>query len=97
MNVAKALIIFPGGFGTMDELFEMLTLIQTDKQPRIPVVLYGRNFWNRLIDFHVFVELGLVAKRDLELFYLADTVDEAFTFLTEALGELPAPARRHHG
>ncbi len=97
MNVARALIIFPGGFGTMDELFEMLTLIQTEKQPRIPVVLYGRDFWNRLIDFNVFVELGLIAEGDLELLYRADTVDEAFAFLTESLSEAPAPARRHHG
>ena len=97
MNIAKAMIIFPGGFGTMDELFEMLTLIQTRKQPRIPVVLYGRDFWSRLIDFSVFVELGLIAEDDLNLFYMADSVDDAHDFLTHALSESSMPARRQHG
>lgn len=94
MNIAKALIIFPGGFGTMDELFEMLTLIQTGKQPRIPVVLYGHDFWRRLIDFDVFVELGLIAEDDLELFYQADTVDDAYDFLTRALDDQVPDGRR---
>ena len=97
MNIAKGLIIFPGGFGTMDELFEMLTLIQTGKQPRIPVVLYGRDFWQRLINFDVFVELGLIADTDLDLFYCADTVDEAYRFLTDALDESTARAQQRHG
>lgn len=95
MNIAKALIIFPGGFGTMDELFEMLTLIQTGKQPRIPVVLYGHDFWRRLIDFDVFRELGLIADDDLRLFYQADSVDHAYAFLTDALdGRVPEGAKR---
>lgn len=85
MNIAKALIIYPGGFGTMDELFEMLTLIQTGKQPRIPVVLYGRDFWRRLIDFDVFAELGLISEADLGLFFQADTVADAYDFLTGTL------------
>lgn len=87
MNVAKALIIFPGGFGTMDELFEMLTLIQTGKQPRIPVVMYGHDFWRRLIDFDVFVEHGLISEGDQFLFHQADSVDDAYAFLIEHLGE----------
>lgn len=96
MNLAKALIIFPGGFGTMDELFEMLTLIQTGKQPRIPVVMYGHDFWRRLIDFDVFREFGLIADDDLHLFYQADSVDDACVFLTEALGEgMSQDAKRH--
>ncbi|MAS10054.1 LOG family protein [Salinisphaera sp.] len=97
MNVAKALIIFPGGFGTMDELFEMLTLIQTGKQPRIPVVLYGKDFWDRLINFDVFVELGLIAERDIDLFYRADSVDDAFDFLTDALAQDTVTAQSRHG
>ncbi|MDA3920722.1 MAG: LOG family protein [Salinisphaera sp.] len=97
MNIAKAMIIFPGGFGTMDELFEMLTLIQTGKQPRIPVVLFGKDFWQRLIDFDVFVELGLIAESDLDLFYQADTVEAAYRFLTEALSEDVTPTARRHG
>lgn len=97
MNVAEALIIFPGGFGTMDELFEMLTLIQTGKQPRIPVVLYGKDFWSRLINFDVFVELGLIAESDLDLFHRADSVDDAFDFLTTALSEDARLAQIQHG
>ncbi|RJS93109.1 LOG family protein [Salinisphaera sp. Q1T1-3] len=94
MNIAKALIIFPGGFGTMDELFEMLTLIQTGKQPRIPVVLYGRAFWDRLIDFSVFEEHGLISSSDLDLFYEAENVDDAYGFLTEALDDCPVETKR---
>ncbi|GAB3678157.1 LOG family protein [Salinisphaera aquimarina] len=97
MNVAKALIIFPGGFGTMDELFEMLTLIQTGKQPRIPVVLYGKDFWSRLINFDVFVELGLISETDVDLFYTANSVDDAYHFLTDALAEDTATAQSLHG
>lgn len=96
MNVAKALIVFPGGFGTMDELFEMLTLIQTGKHSRIPVVLFGRDFWSRLIDFDVFVEMGLISPEDVNLFHQADSVDDAYRFLTDALAAgAPVPARRH--
>jgi len=97
MNVAEAMIIFPGGFGTMDELFEMLTLIQTGKQPRIPIVLYGKEFWRRLIDFDVFVELGLIAEQDLDLLFRADSVEEAYDFLTDALGKDTAFAQERHG
>lgn len=86
MNLAHGLVIFPGGFGTMDELFEILTLIQTGKVPRIPVVLYGRAFWERLIDFELFVEMGLIAPEDRELVRLVDSVDEAFEYLRTELG-----------
>jgi len=84
-NVASALVIFPGGFGTMDELFEMLTLNQTGRHERIPVVLYGRDFWERLIDFNVFEELGLISPEDLSLVHIADNVAEAFDFLSTGL------------
>lgn len=83
--LAHGLIVFPGGFGTMDELFEVLTLIQTKKQAPIPVVLFGGEFWKRLINFDVFVEMGLISKADLELFHFADTVDDAFEFICSAL------------
>ena len=94
---ARAICVFPGGFGTMDELFEMLTLIQTGKQPRIPVVLYGKNFWERLINFDVFVEMGLIAERDIDLFHRADSVDDAFDFLTGALAQDTVTAQSRHG
>lgn len=86
MNIAEALIVFPGGFGTMDELFEMLTLMQTGKAKPMPVVLFGRHFWERLINFDVFVELGLIAEQDLSLFHIAEDVDDAHAFLTRSLG-----------
>lgn len=85
VNMAKGMVVFPGGFGTMDELFEILTLIQTGKHARIPVVLYGREFWQRLIDFDVFVDLGLIGPEDKELFYQADALDDAYDFLTRHL------------
>lgn len=94
-NMAKALVVFPGGFGTMDELFEMLTLMQTDKHSRVPVVLYGRDFWERLIDFDVFVEHGLISPEDLSMFYVASDVQDAFQFLTRQMEPDKADAGAH--
>ena len=76
---AAALVVFPGGFGTMDELFEILTLRQTGKMDDdLPVVLYDSGFWKKLIDFQHFVDTGMVGKRDLDLFAYADTPREAW-------------------
>ncbi len=75
---ARALVAFPGGFGTMDELFETLTLIQTRKIKPVPVILLGRNYWSRLINFELMVEEGAIDERDLELFQYADTVEECW-------------------
>ena len=76
---AAALVVFPGGFGTMDELFEILTLRQTGKmQKPLPVVLYDLAFWHKLINFQHFVDAGLIAQRDLDLFGFADSPDGAF-------------------
>jgi len=72
---ANALVVFPGGFGTMDELFEMLTLRQTDKAPRIPIVLADRDYWTSVINFERLVELGMVDRRDLELFAFAEDAE----------------------
>lgn len=85
MNIAEALVVFPGGFGTMDELFEMLTLMQTGKSEPIPVVLFGKHFWERLINFDVFVDLGLIAEKDRSLVHMATDVDDASGFLINAL------------
>jgi len=73
---ARALVAFPGGFGTMDELFETLTLIQTRKIERLPVVLVGRAFWSRAIDFDFLVAEGMIAAEDLELFAVVETAEE---------------------
>ena len=75
---AKALVAFPGGFGTLDELFEALTLIQTTKMDRIPVVLVGREFWEDLVDWQLLVDEGLIAPEDLRLFSWAETGAEAW-------------------
>lgn len=84
--LAKALIAFPGGFGTFDELFETLTLIQTKKTSKhMPVVLFGKQFWDKVIDLNALAEFGTIGREDLSLLYSTDSVDEAFTYLTENL------------
>jgi uncharacterized protein (TIGR00730 family) len=84
--LAKGLVIFPGGFGTMDELFEILTLAQTDKlAKKILVIIYGSEYWNRIINFQAFVDAGTVSPQDLELFKIVDNPEDAFEFLREGL------------
>ena len=78
MMRAKALVVFPGGFGTMDELFEVLTLVQTGKAKPVPIVLFGTDFWKRLINFDVLVEEGTISPQDLELFHYCDDPEEAW-------------------
>jgi uncharacterized protein (TIGR00730 family) len=85
LKLAKGLVIFPGGFGTMDELFEVLTLIQTGKKERIPVLLFGKKFWEQLINFKLFTELGLIGEDDLKLMHLTDSLDDAFDYLRHGL------------
>jgi uncharacterized protein (TIGR00730 family) len=80
---AKALVCFPGGFGTLDELFEALTLIQTGKIAPIPVLLFGEEHWRRLIDFDLLVEEGLISPEDLKLFEFVETAKEAWRRLSE--------------
>ena len=75
---ARALAAFPGGFGTFDELFELLTLIQTGKIQPIPVLLFGRDFWNRVVDFDALVEEGVVSEKDLGIFTFVETAQEAW-------------------
>jgi hypothetical protein len=77
--LAKALIVFPGGFGTMDEMFELLTLAQTEKlAKRICVVVYGRDYWDRVVNFQALVDAGTISPKDLDLFHWANTPEEAF-------------------
>jgi predicted Rossmann-fold nucleotide-binding protein len=78
---ANALVVFPGGFGTLDELFEMLTLEQTKKAPSVPIVLLGRSYWQRIVNFDALVEEGMVDAADLALFSFADTAEEAWAEL----------------
>jgi uncharacterized protein (TIGR00730 family) len=84
--LAKGLVIFPGGFGTMDELFEILTLAQTDKlAKKILVIIYGSEYWNRIINFQAFVDAGTVSPQDLDLIQVVDTPEAAFEFLRDGL------------
>ncbi|WP_157017487.1 LOG family protein [Mesorhizobium xinjiangense] len=78
MMRAKAVAIFPGGFGTMDELFETLTLIQTGRMEHVPVILFGREFWNRAVDIDFLAEQGTISPADPELITIVDTADEAW-------------------
>ncbi len=93
LYLAKAVVLMPGGFGTMDELFESLTLVQTGKVKKpLPIVLYGNDFWDRVIDFDALIDYGTISPEDVKLFHRADTVEDAFEYitcrlLTEALGQ----------
>jgi len=78
---AKALVAFPGGFGTLDELFETLTLLQTGKTKSIIVVLVGRDFWQRVINWELLVECGLVMQADLDLVHYAETAQEVWDLI----------------
>jgi uncharacterized protein (TIGR00730 family) len=81
--LAKALIVFPGGFGTMDEFFELLTLIQTGKiKKKLLLVVYDKKYWSNIINFNGLVEQGVISKTDLNLFSFCNTVDEAFELIT---------------
>jgi uncharacterized protein (TIGR00730 family) len=85
-----ALVCFPGGFGTLDELFETMTLIQTGKCRRRPILLFGREFWTRLINFDVLVETGMISPQDLNLFRFVETAEEAWSILEAEYGfDLP--------
>jgi len=98
-HLARALVVFPGGFGTLDELTEILTLMQTGKIARpIPIVLYGSSYWNEVINFEALARHGMIARRDLDLFRFADDPASAFALLQagiEAEAEREVPAIAH--
>jgi uncharacterized protein (TIGR00730 family) len=78
MMRAKALVAFPGGFGTLDELFEVITLVQTRKSKQVPIVLFGSDYWKKLVNFDFLVEEGVISPQDLQLFHYADTPEAAW-------------------
>lgn len=82
---ARAIAVFPGGFGTLDELFESLTLIQTGRMSRVPFLLFGRSFWERVIDWDFLVSAGTIAESDIALFRYVETAEEAMAVLDEWL------------
>ena len=86
--LAKAVIVFPGGFGTLDELFEILTLLQTHKiRKHLPVVLFGTEYWDQVVDFDALIRFGTINAEDVELFHRTDSVDDAYQFITRYLSE----------
>lgn len=87
---ARAICVFPGGFGTMDEMFEALTLIQTGRMERVPFLLFGKDFWTRIVNWEALADSGTIAHEDLELFRFVDTADEAVSLIDNWD---PAPAR----
>lgn len=88
MLLAKALVAFPGGFGTMDELFETLTLVQTKKvKEQLPIVLFGSEFWNDVMNFDALVKWGTISPEDIDLFKVVDTVEEAHDYIVAKLTE----------
>lgn len=84
---AKAVAVFPGGFGTMDELFETLTLIQTGRMERVPVLLFGKAFWERVINFDALAEAGTISPEDIDLFKLVDTAKEGWDIVASFYNE----------
>ncbi|HMP62483.1 MAG TPA: LOG family protein, partial [Phenylobacterium sp.] len=80
---ASALVIFPGGFGTLDELFELLTLRQTQKSPPLPIALFDQDYWRTVINFDALAEHGMIAREDLDLFGFAETPEEIWRVLEE--------------
>lgn len=86
LYLAKALVAFPGGFGTLDELFEALTLTQTQKSKKVlPVVLFGKEFWGDVLNLEALVKYGTISEKDLDLFHTTDSVDDAFDYIVERL------------
>jgi len=88
---ARAVAVFPGGFGTFDELFELLTLVQTGKVPALPIFLFGREFWGRVVDFDALADEGTIARGDLDLFHIVETADEAWAIVRAHYGLQPSP------
>jgi uncharacterized protein (TIGR00730 family) len=88
-NMAKALVAFPGGFGTFDELFEILTLVQTRKvEKRLPIVVYGKEYWDEIINWKAVADWRMISQEDLKYVHFSDSPDDAFEFLTKNLKEI---------
>jgi uncharacterized protein (TIGR00730 family) len=89
LYLAKALIVFPGGFGTLDELFETVTLVQTGKiKKKLPVILFGTEYWNDVINVKAMAKWGTISPGDIDLMYVTDSVEDAFNYLTKQLDDV---------
>jgi len=91
---ARAVAVFPGGYGTFDEMFELLTLVQTGKVRPLPILLFGRDYWNRVVNFEAMVEEGVIAPHDLDLIHWSEDAEEAWDYVTRFYKQHPEPARR---
>ena len=94
---ARAVAVFPGGFGTFDEMFELLTLIQTGKVRPLPILLFGREFWNKVLDFQALVDEGVISANDLDIFHWCEDAGEAWDYVTRYYERHPAPERTRTG
>jgi uncharacterized protein (TIGR00730 family) len=88
---ARAVAVFPGGFGTFDEMFELLTLVQTGKVRPLPILLFGRDFWSRMVNFEGLAEEGVISPHDLDLIHWSEDADEAWEFVSRFYEEYPHP------
>ena len=88
---ARAVAVFPGGFGTFDEMFELLTLVQTGKVRPLPILLFGRDFWSRMVNFEGLVEEGVISPHDLDLIHWSEDADEAWDFVSRFYEDHPQP------
>ena len=93
---AKVVSVFPGGFGTLDELFETLTLIQTQRMEPIPVILFGEKFWRSIINWETLAEAGTISAEDIELFHFVETATEAMEILEAAQDNVASKPVNHH-
>ena len=91
---ARAVAVFPGGYGTFDEMFELLTLIQTGKVRPLPILLFGKDYWNRVVNFEAMVEEGVIAPHDLDIFHWCEDATQAWDFVQRFYEIDPAPPRR---
>ena len=90
---ARAVAVFPGGYGTFDELFELLTLVQTGKVRPLPILLFGRDYWDRVVNFDAMVEEGVIAPNDVDLIHWSEEAEEAWDFIRRFYAEHPVPQR----
>src|SRR3546814_11046242 len=91
---AGAVAVFPGGFGTFDESFELLTLVQTGKVAPMPILFFGKEFWTRVVNFEALVEEGVISPNDLRIFRFVETAEEAWDIVTTHYGMYAAPLSR---
>ena len=88
---ARAVAVFPGGYGTLDEMFELLTLIQTGKVRPLPILLFGQDYWNKVVNFRAMVDEGVISPHDLDLFHWSEEAQEAWDFVTRFYARNPHP------